>query len=236
MRLWPAAIALMLASPALAGPPYATDDPDSAPPGTFETFLFTDGAFDNGDYAGEVGVEVNYGLAPDLQLSLGLPADLQLRDRDSLSRGNVAASVKWRFYENEASGASIAIFPEITLPTARGASGVEILAPLWGGVSRGGWTMFGGGGRIFSTNRDARDRWLAALALTREIGSGVTLGVEGTYEGADAPGGHTVRALGLGGVFALGGPFALVARGGPAFEAGTGHRTVQIFLGLQGLF
>jgi hypothetical protein len=223
----------LVATAANAGPPYQTDDPDPTDTDGLEAYAFVEGDWD-ASFTGSGGIEANYGAAPNLQLSLGLPLDVASRPFE-VSRGNVELSVKWRFLNDEEHGWSLATFPGVTLPTAKGATGAEVLLPLWGGWKQGDLALFGGGGRIITSVPGGRGHWVIGFAATRQFGA-INLGVEVGHSGASERGGHGLDTAGLGMIAVLGGPFALVARAGPARERGTGHVFVQTFFGLQGLW
>jgi hypothetical protein len=67
------AAAILFATPALAGPPYVTDDPEPVAPGHFEIYLYAGGSAARGGSDGQSGIDFNYGAAPDLQLTAVLP-------------------------------------------------------------------------------------------------------------------------------------------------------------------
>ena len=70
------AILLSAASAAFAAPPFLTDDPEPTETGRWEIYgplVEVDGI--GSAYSGAVGVEVNYGAAPNLQLTVALPVD-----------------------------------------------------------------------------------------------------------------------------------------------------------------
>ena len=64
----------------------------------------------------------------------------------------------------------------------------------------------------------------------------VNIGIEAGHEGASERGGYGRDTAGLGLIAAVGDPFAIVARAGPAREEHTGHVFVQTYFGLQGVF
>ena len=68
-------IALLTAGTAWAGPPYVTDDPEPTRTGGWEDYLYVSGTNAPGLTAGQVGVELNHGVASDLQLTLSPPED-----------------------------------------------------------------------------------------------------------------------------------------------------------------
>jgi hypothetical protein len=63
-------------SPAMAGPPYMTDDPEPTDYKHFEIYNFTNGTATRANTSGEAGIDINYGGAPNLQLTATLPAGL----------------------------------------------------------------------------------------------------------------------------------------------------------------
>ncbi|NUT00909.1 MAG: hypothetical protein HOP96_08055 [Sphingomonas sp.] len=223
----------LVGSSAIAGPPYQTDDPDPTETGGLEAYAFVEGDWD-ASFAGSAGIEANYGASQNVQISLGLPLEIASRPL-KVSRGNVELSAKWRFLNDENHGLSVATFPGVALPTAKGASGIEVLLPLWGGWKQDNLAVFGGGGRVITSVPGGRNHWVVGFAATRQVGA-MNFGVEVGHSGASERGGHGLDAAGVGMTAALGGPFALVARAGPARERGTGHVFVQTFFGLQGLW
>src|SRR5665213_173600 len=62
-------ITVAAVQPAMAGPPFITDDPEPVDLGHWEVYGFSAGASGHGDTTGlGPSVEVNYGAAPGLQL------------------------------------------------------------------------------------------------------------------------------------------------------------------------
>ena len=61
-----AACAAIWATPAFAGPPFSTDDPDTTPHGEYEISLFATGNFTADGDEGEYGLDFNYGAGDDL--------------------------------------------------------------------------------------------------------------------------------------------------------------------------
>lgn len=69
-----ATVLALLARPAVAGPPFVSDDPEPTPYHQFEIYTFNNGTNTRDGTAGETGIDFNYGAAPDLQLTATLPA------------------------------------------------------------------------------------------------------------------------------------------------------------------
>jgi hypothetical protein len=219
--------ALLLPAAARAGPPFLTDDPEPTDAGHWEIYapLFeAEGAGE--DFEGTFGAEINYGAAKDVQVTVGLPASYV---HDSTGwhwgAGDLEASVKYRFYEDEAAGVQIAAFPGITLPTAskgRGAGHVTALLPVWAQKDIGPWSVFGGGGYAVNPGAGNRDYWTGGVALARKLGERLLVGVEADRQGSGSVGGRASTSLGLGAICDLPGPFRLLASGGPTFDDGGG--------------
>jgi hypothetical protein len=63
----------LLAQPAVAGPPFLSDDPQPTDTGHFEIYTFNNGTNTRAGTSGEAGIDFNYGAATDLQLTATLP-------------------------------------------------------------------------------------------------------------------------------------------------------------------
>jgi hypothetical protein len=206
---------------ASAGPPYATDDPEPTDLGHWEIYAFAGGTRADGAFEGATGFDLNYGLVPDVQLTATLPVDFVRDGGTRAGAGDVEVGVKYRFFENEAAGIAIAVFPRVILPTAGrrfGTGRVQLLLPVWAQKDFGPWSLFGGGGYMINPGAGNRNFWQSGLALTRTMTTRLSLGAEVFHEGAGETGGHAITALGVGGIYRLGGPFSLLVSAGPAFE------------------
>lgn len=225
-RLFLAALLLASAIPALAGPPYETDDPEPTDVGHWEiyNFIAADGA--HRDWDGAIGVDLNYGPIKDVQLTATIPLALSHEGGPGgagtrAGGGDVELGVKYRFLHVETAGVDMSIFPRVILPTAGkrfGTGRVQLLLPVWAQKDLGQWSIFGGGGYAINPGAGNRDFWELGLAVTRDVSERLSLGGEATWEGADAVGGHSSIGLGVGGIYKLGGPFALLVSSGPVHE------------------
>ena len=227
----------MASTAALAGPPFLTDDPEPVDNGHWEIYGPLIEVEGHGfDYAGEAGVELNYGAAPGLQLSANLPvAFAHDAGRTRAGTGNLSLSVKCRFLHDEAAGLTAAFYPEVTLPTARHGLGNDKLTgflPLWVQKDSGPWSVFGGGGLALNPGRGNRNYWSGGIAITREVSTRLQLGIEAARQGADTVGGQSSTSLGIGATYRLRGPFRLLASGGPTFEDGAKTAGFHAFVAL----
>lgn len=236
LRLFTAIAALVLPTAALAGPPFLTDDPEPTDTGHWEIFaplLEVEGT--GSDYAGSAGAEINYGLAKDVQVTLGLPVGFaRSAGRTRWGAGDLEASVKYRFYHDEARGLQVAAFPGIALPTgSNGMSAGEIIAllPIWAQKDFGPWSLFGGGGYAINPGAGNKDYWIGGAAITRQFGDRLTVGIEADRDGPDEVGGRGTTSLGLGAIYDLPGQLRLLGSGGPALHDG-GSAGFHAFLAL----
>jgi hypothetical protein len=236
-RLAVAALAALASQAAYAGPPFLTDDPEPTDIGHWEIYaplLEADGR--GVEFEGAAGVEVNYGAAPDLQLTFGLPLAFA-HDGNGWTRGigDLEFSAKYRFYHNEDAGLSIAAFPGITLPTTTNGLGpgkVTAFLPLWAQKDVGPWSVFGGGGYTLNAGAGSRDYWSGGAALTRTLGDHLLLGVEANRQGSGMAGGRASTSIGIGAIYQVKAPFRLLASGGPTFDDGGGPARLHMFVAL----
>lgn len=226
-------------SAALAGPPYATDDPEPTDVGHVEIYSFAALEGAGGDRSAAAGLDLNYGPVEDLQLTATLPLGFDRpkgSGRWSGGVGDVELGAKYRFFRNDKHGQSLAVFPRVILPTARtGASSgrTRLLLPLWGQQDVGRWSLFGGGGYEINPGKGNRDFWQAGVAVTRDMGHGVSLGGEVTRQGRDADDAEATTSFGLGSIIHLHGPYSLLLSGGPSFTRSTSGGHAYAALGLN---
>ena len=223
-RLWlGAAIASVIATPALGGPPYVTDDPEPTVAGETESYTFTEGAFARSPHnETQSGFEINYGAMPDVQLNVELSVG-----HDSW---HAATGIKYRFLEEKGDTPQASFYPAIEI----GSGETHVLLPVWIAKSFGGWTAFGGGGYSLNNGRGQRNTWFGGAALTRTIHNDLSLGGEVYGETADTMGESGRIGVRAGLTQALGEHFALLASFGPEFESGEVRAAYYIAAGWHG--
>ncbi len=222
-RLLPC-VAMLIATPALAGPPYQTDDPVPTDLGKFETYSFTDGAVARGDTAGRAGLEINYGAAENLQLTFDIPLGYDAPRSGPATAGlsNFHASVKYRFLSQDDAGWDVAVFPAIEIPTRSRASlgdgRPSYFLPVWVQKDWGDWSTFGGGGYNIHSGADARDYWFMGWALTRKVSDTLEIGAEIYHATPDTRDGKASTGLGAGAIWRLNDHYSLLASLGPGIQ------------------
>jgi hypothetical protein len=196
-------VAVGFCVPALAGPPYLSDDPEPTDYKHFEIYNFNNGTVSRDVTGGEGGIDINYGGAPDLQLTATIPAGFELPSGGSAKVGlsNLELAAKYRFLHQDMVGWDVAVFPRVFLPSPSSGVGdnhASFLLPIW--VQRdwgGGWTSFGGGGCLFSAE-PAQDHCLAGWVVTRKLLPKLQLGLELFHQTADSTGTPASSSLGVG--------------------------------------
>jgi len=194
---------VVLARPALAGPPYVSDDPEPTDYKHFEIYSFSSGTATRGDIGGASGIDFNYGAAPDLQLTATLPIgfDRPTSANTSFGPSNIELAAKYRFLHQDSFGLDVSVFPRVFLPspsTNIGNRSASLLLPVW--VQKdwsGGWSAFGGGGCVISSDA-AQNFCLTGGVVTYQLLPKLQLGVELSHQTADGSGTPARTSVGLG--------------------------------------
>ncbi len=195
------------AAPAFAGPPFLTDDPAPTDYQHYEILLFGAGARAHGGESGDVGIDFNYGGAPDLQLTAALPLSFDHPNgaQRSSGVGNIELAAKYRFLHEETFGWDVAVFPRVFVPSGSDLSDdhASLLLPIWVGRHFGPWSTFGGGGCALNRGGDSQDYCVAGWALSRNVTPNLQLGAELFHQTADVEGGADSTTLGFGATYDL---------------------------------
>jgi hypothetical protein len=238
LRLVAALAMSAAAAPALAGPPYITDDPVPTDTGHWEIYAFTDGEGEHSSIDADAGFDFNYGPVKDVQLTATLPLSFAHEAGQGwrAGTGDVELAVKYRFFNDEKHGLSVAVFPRAFLPTSTLASHerTRLLLPIWAGKDfADGTSVFGGGGYELNPGPGNRNFWQAGLAVTHDLSKAVSVGGELAWQQRDVEDGTAETSAGLGTIVKLSDHYALLFSGGPTWAD---HRTGYHFYGSLGLF
>lgn len=197
------AVLLALVQPALAGPPYVSDDPEPTDFRHFEIYTFNNGVATHSGTGGAAGIDFNYGAAPNLQLTATLPVgiDHPAGGTTNIGLSNIELAAKYRFLRQDTFGWDVSIFPRIFLPSGSstvGDSRVSLLLPIW--IQKdwgGGWSSFGGGGCVIH-GHGAKDFCLTGGVLTYQVLPKLQVGAELFHQTADAAGTPATSSIGIG--------------------------------------
>ncbi len=197
--------------PALAGPPFQTDDPEPVDLRHYEFYVFSavDSTPDETDPSGPA-FEFNWGALPDTQIHAvvsfgavvpsGDPAAGPIPPSSAAPPGEPSAyglldtelGIKYRFVGETQSRPQIGTFPMIELPTGSASRGLGVgkvwyKLPIWIQKDWGPWTTYGGAGYELVRQVDYKSFPYAGWLLQRDVGEKWTLGGEVWYHGAEGP-------------------------------------------------
>jgi hypothetical protein len=221
-RVWLAvlvAVMVTLPTAAFAGPPYVTDDAEPTDTGHWEIYAYSEGLNAAGATTGEAGLDLNYGVAKDLQLTMVIPAAYST-DPGQVGAGQIELAAKYKFLHQSDGSLSpdVAFFPRAFLPTA--SPGLEsdrlgLLLPVWAEKDWGDWSLFGGGGWQYNPGPGNHDFCTGGLALTRQVTKPLQLGAEVWAHTRDSTDGRDFVGVNIGADWRLTPHWSLLASGGP---------------------
>lgn len=227
--LFGSALSIILPMPALAGPPYATDDPEPTDYRHFEIYLYSEGTHTDADTSGTLaGLDINYGAAPNLQLSVAIPFAYDKGDGRATLYGYGATEVgaKYRFIQEDDRGwrPQVSFFPSVEIPidsdrpAGIGGGHPRFFLPLWLQKSCGPWTTFGGGGYWINPGNGDRNYWFMGWALQRQITHRLSLGAEVFHQTKDTVTGLDSTGINIGATFDVTDRWHLVGSAGTGIQ------------------
>ena len=231
------AVVTAFAGAAIAGPPFVADDPEPTDPDRWEVYAFAAATRAAEATEGEAGLDVNYGAARDLQVTLDLPLAFEHDGASHAGLGDVELAAKYRFLHQRDGEPipDVAFFPRFTLPTGGqrfGAGHMTLFLPLWAQKDFGAWSVFGGGGYQIHLGGEGRNNWLAAMAATRQLTDRWLLGAEIYHETPDERGSRPFTGLNLGTVYRLTERWSVLASAGPGIQNSRQGR-FAVYIGLK---
>ena len=176
---------LGIAGTAYGGPPFVTDDPEPVDYQHWEFYVASQDSKLGGDWSGTgPHFELNYGVAPNVQLHMIAPLayDAPPDGSSHYGYGDTEIGVKYRFIQETNYLPQVGVFPLLELPTGSesdnlGNGHLQAFLPVWLQKSWGSWTAYGGGGygiNSFSGNkignlwaRCCKNRFCPTLPLAR---------------------------------------------------------------------
>jgi hypothetical protein len=242
--------------PAVAAPPFVTDDPQPVEYGHWEVFGFATGTMARDESVGSLpGVEIQYGALPDMRVSVTIPFEYNSQSVTGtvFGLGDVGLSVKYRFIDpgKDDPWPQVAFAPAVYAPTGSAALGLgsgafhEFL-PLWMQKDFGKWTTYGGGGYWINPGPGNKNYWFVGWELQRQITEKLMLGGElfhqtafttGTPGSAGFPlGSKATTGFNLGGQYDLTEHYHLLFSAGTAIQNRTATDQFSYYVGLQWTF
>jgi hypothetical protein len=213
-QVWTAALLLaaLAETPAFAGPPFVTDDPE---PVAYRTWEINYGATFGRSAAGTAGAlpgfDINYGAYPGLQLHAQPQLAYAFHEgTHAYGLGDTELGVKYRLTAatDDERAWMVAVYPMLELPTGSarrnlGAGARSVYLPVWLQTTRGAWTVFGGGGYRKSAAPDAHNAWAGGLTLLYQASDRLQLGGEVFGSTRDADEARGSVGFNLGGVYRM---------------------------------
>jgi hypothetical protein len=171
---------------ARAGPPFVIDDPEPVDFQHWEINVASQSIETSGGWSGTAPhLDMNYGLVPDVQLSLFVPMDYSAPSVGAAhyGYGDTELAVKYRFFESVDNSVEVSIEPQVNFPTGRASEGLgnghsQAFLPLWLQKCFDDWTIYGGGGYGINSGPGNENWSLAGMVVQRQITKTFALGAE----------------------------------------------------------
>ncbi len=230
----------------LAGPPFMTDDPDPVPLHHWEFYTFySGGTTQTSNNLTGPAIELNNGVAPNLQLHLIIPDNVvSVNGISHQGLGDVEAGVKYRFVKETPSTPEVGIFPLLEIPTGDASRGLGngrtwFKLPIWIQKSWRNWTADIGGGYAYNPAPGQKNYLYSGVLLQRTFSPRFTLGVEMFVQGAQTdavpgsstpvPGSRATYLWNVGGYYNFTPDFSLLFSAGHSL-AGEGNSVFYLAL------
>jgi hypothetical protein len=245
IHVWPrqralAAALLALAGPLLAqgGPPMVTDDPGTPGDGHGEINLGNIGTRTDAQWLiAAPDVDINYGWGERLQLKCDTPWNVtETPTNRATGLGTTLFGVKWRFFDDEASGWTVSTYPQLGLnldagSVARGLAnpGKSFFLPLESAGHLGPIDLDVELGR--NLQQQGPDQWIGGIILAHSFGPGLEAMFE-TRRQISSPAPTTL--LNLGGRWELSKELSLMGAAGRELGTASPERLrLLYYLGVQ---
>jgi hypothetical protein len=200
--------ALMSVPPLFGGPPFRTDDPEPVEYRHWEFYVATQYANDKDGVSGTAPhLELNYGMALNVQLHLLVPAafDRPRGESTLYGLGDLELGVKYRFIQEGDYRPMVGTFPILHLPTGNenrglGSGDAQLFLPVWLQKSWGPWTSYGGGGYWLNPGTDNKNYWYVGWLIQRDITKWLSVGGEIFHQTPPARDGEYQTGYNLGAI------------------------------------
>jgi hypothetical protein len=229
--------ASLLFSPAFAGPPFFTDDPEPVELHHSEFYIFsTYDKTSDGNGLAIPAFEYNYGALPNTQLHIVVPF-VRNSPNDASSEyglGDLELGVKYRFLEETETIPQVGIFPMAELDTGDADKGLGNgktwwRLPVWIQKSWGNWLTYGGAGYVINHAAGQKDYPFAGWLIQNNLSEKLSLGGEIFGRSKDSEDGRSTTLLNLGGFYRFTPDFNLLFSAGHSVS---GETHTVAYLGL----
>ena len=226
---------------ALAGPPFATDDPAPVDYQHWEFYIASQHVKTFDGWSGTAPhIELNYGVVSNVQLHLIAPLayDAPSGGGTHYGYGDTELGVKFRFLQETERLPQVGIFPLLEIPTGSESDGlgggqVQAFLPLWLQKSFGDWTIYGGGGYGINPGAGNENWSFGGVVVQRQVVKNVLLGAEIYHRTTMETGGRGDTAFNLGTVIDFTGHQHLLFSAGRSID---GPTDFQLYIAYQFTF
>lgn len=235
--------ALLLTAPAVAGPPFRTDDPEPVDFQHFEITLLSLGTKTSGGWSGILpGLEVNYGVLPNLQLHAIVPQGFTAPDggRTGFALGDIELGAKYRFIAPSEDDwfPQVAVFPTVEVPAGNQKLGfstghAQVFLPIWLQKEFGDWTAYGGGGYWINPGAGNRNFGFVGAALWRKVAEQFNLGIEVFHQTASSSTVPDSTGFNVGAVYDVSENWHLLSSVGTGIQSASQTNQFSYYLGVQ---
>jgi hypothetical protein len=237
------AAVLLFTAPAVAGPPFRTDDPETVDFQHYEINTLSLGTETSGGWTGTLpGLEVNYGMLPDLQLHAIVPQDYTAPtgERFGLALGDIELGAKYRFITPGEDDwfPQVAVFPTIELPVGNQKLGfntghAQIYLPIWLQKDFDPWTIYGGGGYWINPGAGNKNYSFFGVALWRKVTEAFNVGVEVFHQTSSADGVKESTGFNVGTTYDFSDKWHLLSSVGTGIQNRSATNQFSYYLALQ---
>lgn len=179
-------LTLFWSLPAHCGAPFRTDDPQPADYRHWELLTAADYQNDKGNLSGTTPqIELNYGVAANLQLHIVVPHSYERpkREPSHFGLGDIELGIVYRFIQESKIMPMVGTFPLVVIPTGSRSRGLgtgksRLFIPIWLQKSWKPWTTYGGGGYWINPGTGNKDYWYTGWVLERQVAKWLSVGAE----------------------------------------------------------
>ena len=236
------AFAFAISMPALAGPPFVTDDPEPPEYGRWEVNYAVMGTVVKGGGSGTVpSIDANYGLLSDVQLHIQPQlAYVRTPQGSQVGVGNTEIGVKYRFIEEDEQGWApmVSFYPLFETPTGDRKRGLgegadRTFLPIWAQKTIDQWTIYGGGGYDIDPGAQGQNAWFVGSVALYQVSDALQLGGEIFLQTAETTSDKDAPGFNLGGTYRLTEDLGLLFSAGRGLANPSSTNRLSAFLALQ---
>lgn len=235
-------IGSLYCAPAVAGPPFVTDDPEPVGLHAWEVnYGATFRRRGDGTYGALPGIDLNYGAYPGVQMHAQPQMAYANGDGSrAYGVGDTELGIKYRLTPStdDERAWMLSIYPMLELPTGSarrklGAGAHSIYLPIWAQRIRGKWTVFGGGGYWLNSAPDTKNAWAGGVTILYQFSERMQFGGELFGTTPDAVGGRASALFNVGGVYAATRDMSILLSAGRGVRNAATTNQGAVYLGIQ---